>query len=160
MTIDTRSFRQTMGNFATGVAVITLRLPDGKCVGLTVNSLTSVSLDPPLVLFCIDRKAHLYPAFKAATSFTVNFLAAEQEAVSRHFANFRNNPAPENMWRKKGSTILNKTLGWMLCKKTVTYKGGDHDIIVGEVRKLCKRPGDGEPLLYFRGGYRHIEPQS
>jgi len=158
--IDPRSFRQMMGCFATGVAVVTARGSDGVGVGLTINSLTSVSLDPPLVLFCLDKKAQLYPTFKKAGFFAVNFLAEGQEAISRHFADHHHNPKPKNLWDKpqEGCPILRQTLGWIACRKTALYKGGDHDIFMGEVVRLHKRSGHRDPLVYFHGRYRQIKP--
>jgi 3-hydroxy-9,10-secoandrosta-1,3,5(10)-triene-9,17-dione monooxygenase reductase component len=156
--IDSRSFRQMMGCFATGVAVITLRRDDGTGAGLTVNSLTSVSLDPPLALFCVDKGAHLYPAFTAARMFAVNFLAEGQEGVSRYFADYHHNPKPKNMWDRpqESCPVLRHTLGWMVCRKARVYKGGDHDIFLVEAVKLHKRSGHRDPLLYFHGRYRGI----
>ena len=157
--LDSHSFRQMMGCFATGIAVATTSATDGAGVGLTVNSLTSVSLDPPLVLFCIDKKAQLYPVFKAATVFAFNFLGDGQEHISRHFADHHHHPKPKNMWERpqEGCPILRQTLGWVVCRKTAMYKGGDHDIILGEAVKLHKRSGHRDPLLYFHGRYRGIK---
>lgn len=156
--LDSRSFRQIMGCFATGVAVVTTRQEDGTGVGLTVNSLTSVSLEPPLVLFCIDKSANLYPVFKTAKVFAFNFLGEDQEDVSRHFADHHHHPKPKNMWDRpqQGCPILKRSLGWIVCHKTAEYKGGDHQIILGEVIKLHKRSGPRDPLLYFHGRYRRI----
>jgi flavin reductase (DIM6/NTAB) family NADH-FMN oxidoreductase RutF len=111
------------------------------------------------VLFCLERKAHVYPLFKKAPLFAVNILGEGQEDISRHFADFRHHPRPKNLWAgaQKGCPILRGTLGWMVCKKVALHRGGDHDIFVGEVVKLYKRAGSGEPLLYFRGRYRRIK---
>jgi flavin reductase (DIM6/NTAB) family NADH-FMN oxidoreductase RutF len=154
------SFRQIMGCFATGIAVVTAGNGRGAGVGLTVNSLTSVSLDPPLVLFCIDKQAHLYPVFKVAKIFAFNFLSDGQEAISRHFADFHHHPRPKNLWDKPqdGCPILRQSLGWILCRRKVLYRGGDHDIILAEVTKAHKRSGNRDPLLYFHGRYRRIKP--
>jgi flavin reductase (DIM6/NTAB) family NADH-FMN oxidoreductase RutF len=158
--IDSRAFRPIMGCFATGVTIVTARPGDGGPIGLTVNALTSLSLDPPLVLFCLERKAHVYPLFKKASSFAVNILGAGQEDISRYFADFRHHAKPKNLWARAegGCPLLRGTLGWMVCRKVAIHRGGDHDIFVGEVVKLKKRAGDGEPLLYFRGRYRQIKP--
>jgi flavin reductase (DIM6/NTAB) family NADH-FMN oxidoreductase RutF len=156
---DSRLFRQMMGCFATGVAVVTTRRTDGTGLGLTVNSLTSVSLEPPLVLFCIDKEAHLYPDFKNAELFAFNFLEEKEEAVSRHFADFHHNPKPDDLWDEpqENCPILKHGLGWIVCRKTATYPGGDHDIVVGEVIKLYKRTGHHDPLIYFHGRYRGVK---
>ena len=157
--LDSRQFRQIMGCFATGIAIATTRDKAGSAVGLTINSLTSVSLEPPLVLFCIEKKAYLYPTFKAAKSFAFNFLGEDQEDVSRYFANHHHNPKPKNLWDKpqQDCPILRQTLGWIVCKKVAEYKGGDHQIILGEVVTMHKRAGHRDPLLYFHGRYRQIE---
>jgi flavin reductase (DIM6/NTAB) family NADH-FMN oxidoreductase RutF len=161
--IDSRSFRQLMGCFATGITVVTVRGSDQEATGITINSLTSVSLEPPLVLFCLDKKAHFYPTFRKTEFFAVNMLSEDQEEISQHFADYRHYPKPKKMWdkpqkvgRQDNCPILRHTLGWMICKKTVTYKGGDHDIILGEVVKLHKRSGQANPLLYFHSRYRTI----
>lgn len=156
--VDSRQFRQMMGCFATGIAVVTTRDNQGGSVGLTINSLTSVSLDPLLVLFCIDKKAHIYPVFKATKLFAFNLLSEDQEGVSRYFADRHHNPKPKNLWDKPqdGCPVLRQTLGWVVCKKVAEYKGGDHQIILGEVTKLKKRTGHRDPLLYFHGRYRRI----
>jgi len=155
---DSRSFRQIMSCFATGVSVVTARDKDGRGIGITVNSLTSVSLKPPLLLFCLDKSAHVYPIFRNVKYFAVNILGEDQQDVSRHFADYRHYPMPDKMWDRPqgGCPILRHTLGWMVCRKTATAKGGDHDIIVGEVVKLHKRKTPTEPLLYFHSRYRKI----
>lgn len=147
-----------MSCFATGITVVTLRNEKGEPAGLTVNSLTSVSLTPPLVLFCLDRKAHLYTAFRKNKYFAVNILSDVQEDISQHFAYARHHPQPKNMWDKPQDNLplLRQTLGWMICKTTKIHKAGDHDIFIGEVVKLHKRSGQKHPLLYFHSRYRKI----
>ncbi len=155
---DSRSFRQIMSCFATGVTVVTARDDDGTGFGITVNSVTSVSLEPPLLLFCLDKKAHVYPVFRRAKYFAVNILSENQQDVSRHFADYRHYPKPDKMWDRPqgGCPILRHTLAWMVCRKTSTFRGGDHDIITGEVVKLHKRNIQAEPLIYFHSRYRKI----
>jgi flavin reductase (DIM6/NTAB) family NADH-FMN oxidoreductase RutF len=147
-----------MGCFATGITVVTVRNEQSESVGLTINSLTSVSLEPPLVLFCLDRKANLYPVFKKASHFAVNILGDDQQDLSQYFAYYRYPAKPKNMWDKPqaGCPLLRKTLGWMICKTTKIHKAGDHDIFIGEVLKLHKRAGQKHPLLYFHSRYRKI----
>jgi flavin reductase (DIM6/NTAB) family NADH-FMN oxidoreductase RutF len=138
---------------------VTAYSPDRQPVGITINSLTSVSLKPPLVLFCLEKSAHIYGVFKKTKYFTVNILGEEQEDISRHFADYRRNPPPPQLWDKPQNNcpILRGTLGWMVCKKTATYKGGDHTIYLGEAIALSKRSGKREPLLYFHGKYKRIK---
>ena len=156
--IDSASFRQIMGCFATGIAVMTARDPEEGTIGLTVNSLTSVSLAPPLVLFCLDKAASLHPHFCRAEIFAINLLALEQETTSRYFANRHHQAKPKNLWDKpqQDCPILRGTLGWILCRRHAVHEGGDHTILVGEVIDLHKRTTAKEPLLYFHGRYREL----
>jgi flavin reductase (DIM6/NTAB) family NADH-FMN oxidoreductase RutF len=156
--IDPRSFRHVMSCFATGIAVATTHTKEGTPVGITVNSMTSVSLEPPLVLFCLDRTARSYPLFKNSKQFALNILGDKQEDISRYFADPHHHKNPKNVWDKPqtGCPILRSTVGWMVCKTIARHKGGDHDIFVGEVIKLFKRSGQRDPLLYFHGRYRVI----
>jgi len=155
--IDPAAFRQIMGRFATGIAVVTAQDAALGKIGLTVNSLTSVSLDPPLILFCIDKRVHIHQALKNAGSFAVNLLARGQEDISRHFAS-RHSPAPKGMWEaklKKNCPILRGTLGYALCAPRAFYKGGDHTIFLCEATEMKKNAAD-EPLLYFQGTYQDL----
>ncbi|MGB9151531.1 MAG: flavin reductase family protein [Alphaproteobacteria bacterium] len=156
--IDSAVFRQTMGCFATGVAVVTAQDPEWGSIGLTVNSLTSVSLDPPLMLFCLDKKAALHKPFRRAKFFAFNILSAGQENVSRHFADRHHHAAPENMWDKpkEDCPLLRGTLGWIICRPHAFHQGGDHTIFVGEVVGLHKRADAAAPLVYFHGRYRDL----
>jgi len=154
--LDPAEFRQLLGRFATGVSIITLTLPDGQPAGMTANSLTSVSLDPPLALVCIDHAAELYDALLAAPGFVINILEASQEGLSRRFATkhidrfdgigYRTSP--------EGQPILNGVLASIECAPYATFPGGDHTIVVGRV--LRGATTDGAPLVYFRGGYTDL----
>ena len=156
--IDPRSFRHLMGCFATGIAVATINDPELGRIGITINSLTSVSLTPPMVLFCLDKKAHIYAPFKRANHFAINILEAGQEDVSQHFANYRKFAEPAKIWdrAKHGCPIIKGTLGWAVCRKAAIYKGGDHSIFLTEVIDLKMRETEKKPILYFRGRYRKI----
>ncbi|MDE2029779.1 MAG: flavin reductase family protein [Alphaproteobacteria bacterium] len=156
---DTLAFRQMMGSFATGVAVVTARNAELGAFGLTINSFTSVSLHPQLVLFCLDGDAFLYSHFRRAKSFAVNILAQGQEDISRHFASRHHHPKPKNMWDRpqKDCPILRGTLGWILCHPQAFHKAGDHTILVGKVVDFHKRAVAKEPLLYFHGRYRALK---
>jgi hypothetical protein len=155
---DSSDFRQFMGCFATGIAVLTLPDADGNPMGITINSLTSVSLKPPLVLFCLDRTARSYVAIKTAKRIVINLLGESQEAVSRHFADPHHHARPKNVWdeSQSGCPVLCSTLGWMIVKPVRRHKAGDHDIFVCAVTDLYKRGGHRDPLLYFHGRYRQI----
>ena len=150
-------FRAVLGRFATGVTVVTTRNPDGEPVGLTVNSFTSVSLDPPLVLFCLDREAGSVPAFEMAEAFAVNILGVDQEEVSNRFADpMAARFASEDVadW-STGAPILREALAALDCTIHARHDGGDHIILVGQVRKLAVMD-DAEPLIYWRGTYRKL----
>jgi len=154
--IDADTFRAAMGQFVTGVTVATARGPDGP-VGITVNSLTSVSLAPPLILFCLDRAARARPAFEAAPGFVVNMLTADQQALSRRFAR-----GPDD-WDgldirtgRSGAPILAGALAAMDCLTEAIHDGGDHIIVVGRVIGVARDAADAAPLVYHRGGYRRI----
>lgn len=159
MIIDPRAFRDAMGCFATGICVATTVAPGGQPVGITVNSFSSVSLDPPLVLFCLDREAESMSAFTSGPGFALTILSAEQQDVSIAFA-FR--PAEERWagvrtekW-ETGAPVIQGGLAAMDCALHAVHDGGDHVIVVGRVLRLGSRP-DGAPLVYLRGAYRAVE---
>ena len=156
---DINSFRQLMGCFATGVTVVTAEDAKHGPIGITINSITSVSLKPLLVLFCLEKKAHVYSPFKKAGHFAVNILTEKQEDISRYFADYRSNPKPKKIWDKPqhGCPILSDTFGWMVCKKIEAYKGGDHTIFLGKVVGLQTHDKAHKPLVYFNGRYRKIK---
>ena len=161
MSLDPRSFRQALGCFATGITVVTSVGLDGEYLGFTANSFNSVSLDPPLVLFSLDRGAYSLKAFEAAGVFAINILREDQEAVSIAFARALSSKwegVRTEIWQT-GSPILVDALASFDCETTSMHDGGDHVIFVGRVLRL--RAGtDGRPLLYFRGAYRQINEVS
>lgn len=154
MPIDKNQLRQVMGHFATGVSIITTISKDGELVGLTANALTSVSLVPPLLLICVDKKAESYPHFAESNLFTVNVLATDQEDISRRFATSGGNKFEGVSYRKgaNGAPILNNVLAFMECRIVGSFEGGDHTIYLGEIEEAST--AEGEPLLFYRGGYR------
>lgn len=156
MQLDERSFRRALGCFATGVTVITARDGDDAPIGVTVNSFSSVSLDPPLVLFCLDKQTKSLDAFRAG-HFAINILSKEQRAVSVAFAT-----PGRDKWRgvayrrnEHGVPLIDGSLGQLECSLHEVVEGGDHFIFVGRVEKVSFDE-DGEPLIYFRGGYADI----
>lgn len=158
MTVDQREFRDTVGCFATGITVITTVDEDNNPVGLTANSFTSLSLDPPMVLFCIDRNVASFDAFHANRHFAVNILSADQQEVSKRFAK----SGPEKWsgvefetW-SSGCPILTDCIANLECEIDSVYEGGDHVILVGVVRQMACHDGELEPLLYFRGRYASL----
>lgn len=158
VTFDSLDFRRALGSFATGVAVVTARDPGGGNRGITVNSISSVSLEPPLVLYCLDKEAMSYETFRQSESFAVNFLRKDQHALSVRFST-----AAVDKWEgvdydlwSGPLPVLRGCLANLACRREAVYEGGDHVIILGRVQHL--EVSGGEPLLYFRGGYRAIGP--
>jgi len=156
MAIEKNELRRVMGHFATGVTVITSIRSSGELHGLTANAFTSVSLIPPLLLVCIDKKADSYPCFDESKIFTVNVLSADQEALSRRFA-VSGGEKFEGISFKigaNGAPILDGALAYLECKVTEKIDGGDHTIYIGEIEQAETK--EGKPLLFFRGGYREL----
>jgi flavin reductase (DIM6/NTAB) family NADH-FMN oxidoreductase RutF len=159
MTIDQRELRDVLGCFATGVTIITGREPDGRPTGLTANSFSSVSLDPPLVLFSLDRGANCAAAFDVGRPFTVNVLSEAQQEHSNLFASKAEDKfAAGGGWSEGGNGCarLEAALAHLECTCDSLHDGGDHWIIVGRVDRAEGR-ADGSPLLYFRGRYAAID---
>jgi len=158
MTIDSRAFRNALGCFATGITVVTTLCPDGHHVGVTVNSFSSVSLDPPLVLFSLGRASQAYDFFVEGKAFAVNILADGQEDLSNRFSRRdlqdRWDGVGVERW-DTGVPILTGCLANIECDRETVYDGGDHAIVVGRVRKL-RSTDAGKPLLYFRGSYGQL----
>ena len=153
MTVGKEEFRRALGHFASGVTVVTSKGDDGTLRGITVSAFSSVSLDPPLVLICIDKKASLHDHLKEGGHFAVNMLAEDQELISRRFAS-KEGDRFEGLGYREGSTgtpLLDGALASIECRIVHAYPGGDHTIVVGEV--LATEVGAGGPLAYFRGGY-------
>jgi flavin reductase (DIM6/NTAB) family NADH-FMN oxidoreductase RutF len=150
-------FRAALGRFASGVTVITVETADGGVHGMTANAFCSVSLQPPLVLVCIDHLAETYLRVRERGEFGVSVLKEDQEALSEFFADPERNPDAAYRlgirYRKlKSSTpILEDALANLDCRVTDAHAAGDHTIFVGEVREIIL--GEGSPLLYFRGRY-------
>jgi len=159
MTIDSREFRDALGRFATGVTIITTRDGRGEPVGITANAFASLSLDPPLVLFNLNRRAYSLNAFLGARHFAVNILEVGQEGLSSAFANALSEKwdgVDYETW-DTGAPILNGCLTNLECRLHETHEGGDHLIMVGRVLKI-RMDRHGEPLLYFGSRYCRLEP--
>ena len=152
-------FRKIMGNFPTGVTVVTTAV-DGHFHGITVNSFTSVSLEPPLVLICIDRRTVAHGQIERASRFGVSFLDASQERTSRLFASSRPPEAGHlrgmaHRMGPHGSPILEGCLAWLECSVADRFAGGDHTIFLASVLAGNVEHG-GDPLVFFRGRYRQL----
>ncbi|HUO93568.1 MAG TPA: flavin reductase family protein [Rhizomicrobium sp.] len=154
MSFDTRAFRQALGSFPTGVAVITALTPQGVPMGITVNSFTSVSLEPPMVLWCLDKKSDRYQVFAETPGFTISVLGTAHEDVSSRLAkpgshSLANIPLLET---ELGAPALADALAFFECGSEAVYEGGDHGIILGRVLRFARRDA-GAPLVFFRGRY-------
>ena len=156
MPIEKNQLRQVMGHFATGVTIITTLNKAAQIQGLTANAFTSVSLEPPLLLISVDKKAESWPAFEESRVFTVNILADHQEALSRKFAVSGGNKFEGVAYQvgANGAPILDGALAYIECTLYAAYDGGDHSIYLGEIQQAEIR--EGRPLLFFRGGYRAL----
>lgn len=156
--INPLAFRRALGQFAAGVAVITAKGPDGQAIGLTMSSFNSVSLNPPLILFSIDRKAFSLPAMQAAEGYAVNILSRAQEHLSNKFAKSLSDKwaAVEHTLGHCEAPLLANALAHFECVPYATYDGGDHVIFVGRVLRFSADPS-GDPLVFFRGAYRSLQ---
>ncbi|GAA4752913.1 flavin reductase [Nocardioides endophyticus] len=151
---EPRHFRDVLGQFPTGVAVVTALDPDGAPVGMAVGSFSSVSLDPPLVAFMPARTSSTYPVIADAPHFCVSILGADQEEVCRAMATRGADKFSEIDWfpAPSGAPIIADSLAWIDCTPAWTHEAGDHLIVLGTVDQLAElRPGP--PLVFFRGGY-------
>lgn len=153
--IAPETFREVLGRFPTGVAVIASAV-DGVPIGVAANSLASVSLQPPLVLFCPARSSQTWPQLRRTGGFCINVLSTEAEHLSRafavrdadRFAGVRFTPA------LSGRPILDEAIAWVDCELATEYDGGDHTIVLGRVVELGCR--DGEPLIFYAGSHHRL----
>src|SRR3954470_3495932 len=152
---DARDFRSALGCFPTGVCLITTLAPDGRRVGLTANSFSSVSLEPPMVLWSLSRNATSAPAFRDAEYFAINVLAAEDAALSGHFAKAGADKFAAYAGRFSdgmgGAPVLAGALATFECHSRHRYYGGDHIVLIGVVERYAYT--DGAPLVFHRGRY-------
>jgi 3-hydroxy-9,10-secoandrosta-1,3,5(10)-triene-9,17-dione monooxygenase reductase component len=153
---DAADFRRVLGQFATGVTIITAMDGD-EPAGVAANSFTSVSLDPPLVLFCVGRTSSTWPRIERARKFAVNILGEHQEELSQLFATKGADRFGQVDWHVGvgGSPVLHDTLAYLDCEFWAEYDGGDHIIVVGQVLDLGFTEGPG-PLLFFGGKYHRL----
>lgn len=157
MEFDGRELRNALGRFATGVCLITTVSDEGEAMALTANSFSSVSLDPPLVLWSLQNNSDVYDIFAHPRYFAINVLAQEQEDQSNQYARKGQHELSPEHYRpgKYGAPIIRNALVTFECELHATHDGGDHLIIVGRVRDLSSRP-TGEPLLFYSGAYREL----
>src|SRR3569833_1710764 len=154
---DPRTLRDALGCFATGVTVVTCLKPDASPAGLTVNSFTSVSLDPPLLLVCLLKMAASAPALREAQFFAINVLQTGQQPASIRFSTRDEDRFGTTSWAcgEAGAPFFVVSLCVFECERYALYDGGDHDILVGQGVKASFDAGL-DPLLYFRGRYRRL----
>lgn len=154
---DARTLRDAMGCFATGITVVTALGDDGAPIGLTANSFTSVSLDPPLLLVCIANTSGTAHRLREAEHFAVNMLQTSQQPTSNRFAGKGQDRFAATAWHsgETGVPLLDGSLGSFECKRHAVHQGGDHFILIGEVVRAQYEPRR-DPLLYFRGKYRRL----
>lgn len=156
--LDGRAFRSTMGLFTTGVTVVAVE-SDGEVHGMTANALTSVSLEPLLVLVCIQKSAHLMTFLEQSGGFSINILSEDQEDLSRFFANMwpRAEPPSFTFIPWTGGPRLAGVMGAIACQTAQILDGGDHWIVLGQVLDLYQAEIPANPLLYYRGQYRQLK---
>lgn len=157
---DTRAFRRALGNFATGVTVVTAATEDGRKVGVTANSFNSVSLDPPLILWSIDKRSSSHEVFEAASHFAVNVLAADQIDLSNNFARPKEDRFAEIEFEagEGGSPVFVDCSARFHCEKFQQVDGGDHWIMIGKV--VAFDDFGRSPLLYHQGAYSMVLPHT
>ena len=155
--IDSDDFRSVLGRFASGVTIVTSMDADGNDQGMTVSSFCSLSLEPSLILFCVDQTASMYTSLANASGFTVNILSEKQESLARRFSGPDPNRFDGIGYSRGGNgmVILDEVLAYLECKCVATHLGGDHCIYVGEVEVAYAH--EGRPLLYYRSGYAQLE---
>jgi flavin reductase (DIM6/NTAB) family NADH-FMN oxidoreductase RutF len=156
------AFRQALGQFATGVTVVTVEYQPGKIHGMTANAFTSVSLEPLLVLVCVDHRALMLPFLHEQKRFGVSVLKEHQQALAEFFAQPGQNEDAEDRLNIRfrlspsGIPMIDDTLARLSCRVVHSYVSGDHTVFFGEVETVDV--SEGQPLLFFRGRYRQLGP--
>ncbi len=162
MTFDSFELRNAFGLFATGVTIITANAEGYKPFGVTANSFSSLSLDPPLLLWSLQKNSDTWDAFEVATRFAVNILSADQQNMSNRYAKKGDHHlAPdEYTLGDSGCAILKNCLASFECEATERYEGGDHIILVGKIVELnCSDP-EAAPLVFHCGQYRNLADEA
>jgi flavin reductase (DIM6/NTAB) family NADH-FMN oxidoreductase RutF len=158
MSIDPDTFRSVLGRFASGVTIITTRDENGLDHGMTVSAFSALSLNPPLVLACIDRSAGMHDVLQRTRFFTVNILSSPQEALSRRFSDVDAEMRFDGIGYTrgpKGAPVLDDVLAVIECSLVSYIDGGDHGVFIGAVETAATE--ELRPLLYYRGGYAQLE---
>ena len=154
--MDTRALRNTLGQFATGVCILTTNDPDYGAIGMTVNSFAAVSLEPALVLWSIQNTSECFEQFTRCDRYGISVLQQSQEILSDRYARSLDHKVDEGdcFVDQYGVPLIGGALATFSCQLSETFKGGDHHIIVGEVVEFESR--SGEPLVFFGGGYSRL----
>lgn len=154
---DTRSLRNALGRFATGIAVVTAIDPDGHPIGLTVNSFSAVSLEPPLVLWCLDNSSHNLEAFRRASHHAINILSVDQLDISNRFATWPADRFVGLSWEPGhgGAPIFPDCCATFDVANEIVHPGGDHTIFIGRIERFTESL-DLDPLLFHAGQYRKL----
>ena len=157
--LDVESFKEVMGSFATGVAVVTA-VDDGQPVGFTCQSVVSLSLDPAFVALAPGKSSTSWPRIQLAGHFCVNVLSDGQSELARRFAVSGGDKFPGVSWHSAvtGAPVLDGALAWADCRLELVHDAGDHEIVIGRALAVGIGPEDAEPLLYYRGRYRRLDP--
>ena len=157
--IDAATFRRVLGHYPTGVCVVTAFDRDGQGAGFVVGSFTSVSLDPPLVAFCPDRRSRSWPRIRTASAFAVNILASDQHGECRRFSTPGDDKLSGASYTLSpgGAPLLDGIVAWLECTLEAEHEAGDHSIAVARVTTLRVERA-AHPLLFFRGGYGDFAP--
>lgn len=156
MPVDALEFRRALGCFATGVTVLTAMDDRGRPRGLTANAFSSLSLEPTLVLICVDHRSDTYPVINQAPAFAVNILGEDQREVSQRFARKGEDKFDAVSYHlgQIGAPLIDGALATLECRVSGSYVEGDHTIFVGSVESV--EHGEGKPLLFFRGNYASL----
>ena len=157
--MDIPEFRRILGHWASGVAIVTTCDADGRACGLTANAITSLSLEPLLVLVCVEKNADTHDCIRRSRSFAVNILGHDGERIARRFSVWEIDRKFDGLAyhaEQTGSPVLDDALAWIDCRLHTEYEGGDHTIFIGEV--VAGDAVQGAPLLYYRGGYGRFTP--
>jgi flavin reductase (DIM6/NTAB) family NADH-FMN oxidoreductase RutF len=156
---DTRALRNALGRFATGIAIVTAIDPDGHPIGLTVNSFSAVSLQPALVLWCLDNGSHNLAAFRQASHHAINILSVDQQDLSNRFATWPADRFVGLPWQagRGGAPVFPACCATFEVANEAAHAGGDHTIFVGRVENFSEAP-ELAPLLFHAGQYRTLSP--
>ncbi len=156
---DADTFRKAWGKFATGVSIVTCIQPDGHVHGMTAQAISSVSLDPLLVMVCVGHNRNSYPLIKVSRHFAISILNEGQQAVAEYYARPPEERTDGDVAVKlteEGSAMIDGCLAFMDCQVLSEHVAGDHTIFIGEVEDI--RTGPGDPLLFFEGRFGGIRP--